>query len=840
MAKGMMMYEKFKIMDNLLKTMNTHISAEVSLISSMTTASNIIRGMSTVPSNNGITRKDRISFTDSRKFIDSLSTMQSTLINIRDLLNNTVVSDSEENNRDRVENKLNNNNTSNPLNIFSTSTGSKFDKFIDLGTKIFGVVGGYKFLSYLTSLPDKGISSTYGIQKELGLSIEDSYNAKSVINNMFKDTNLNAANEYARVGTIAKVTGMDDINRISLKYTKAIAEGVEAMSLDTSELADTLYTIEKRGTFTSAQLENVVDMMYKYSKASGEITPEELQKVLKESLDGLIYGKNMTNEQYNKQLKETTSVSSSMLHQGFSADFVAQGSKILNDLMLKGVTSQYYSSLSQLEGTSGEDIMKELNSDNPNYAGALQKLFKGMSDTAKKYGDTTTAEDVRRMNELGFSYNNQTRRLLQKYDPNIKDALDIEAAKQGSIADKAKEGMNKPVVETILNDISNKLQPISDAFAKKGIGASEIGYATGAASTIYTGSKILPSIFGKIKNLFNGSKGASYTTEEVAKALGTTTEDITKTIGKNTSYTAEGLAKSLGTSTDDITSIMGESSAKTAGTIEEGLSKSAGTIVDSMEKGGTELSKATDSAVSVAGKAGKVLGVVGAALQIILTGMKVKDDLTKGDTKGAVKDTLGGAGEFGGAVAGASIGAGIGAGFGGIGAIPGAIIGGLIGGFGGKTVGEGVGSGLYDIFSSNPKTNSNNNNSIIPQYPVNTEFTNKTTDTSSSGIFDSIKNLFSNDDKKLTSDVKPIQTTSLNNPVDSNLILSNLNNSSNKEVIDILKGINTTLLDFMKLIENNKDKDEMNGRLKESRFSIAGDGLGLKGFSNLLGIASNP
>lgn len=177
-------------------------------------------------------------------------------------------------------------------------------------------------------------------------------------------------------------------------------------------------------------------------------------------------------------------------------------------------------------------------------------------------------------------------------------------------------------------------------------------------------------------NMLNGKvtgKSLVGGTDDVAQLLGTSSDDVIKTIGKKSAYSVDDIASGLGTSADDVIRTYGSS-------------------LDGM------VSKTTSKLL----KAGKVAGAGATAIQVASSVYESYNDFKSGDEKGGYEALGGGAGAIaggyaggsGGAVLGATIGTGI---FPGVGTFIGGFLGGLAGGVGGSMAGDFVGRGATGI-----------------------------------------------------------------------------------------------------------------------------------------------
>lgn len=175
--------------------------------------------------------------------------------------------------------------------------------------------------------------------------------------------------------------------------------------------------------------------------------------------------------------------------------------------------------------------------------------------------------------------------------------------------------------------------------------------------------------------------------DDVARALGTSADDVIATFGEQASYTIDDIARGLGSSTDDVINAY-------ASSIDDVVAAGAGSLDDVV----TGSSKLWGSLSGV----GKALGVLGTGLQIGIGGYQTYKSIEAGDYEGAAGTAGNTAGAVGGGIVGAEIGTAI---FPGVGTIAGAVIGSVGGGFAGEELGKSAyndftygttGIGIYD------------------------------------------------------------------------------------------------------------------------------------------------
>lgn len=211
-----------------------------------------------------------------------------------------------------------------------------------------------------------------------------------------------------------------------------------------------------------------------------------------------------------------------------------------------------------------------------------------------------------------------------------------------------------------------------------GVGGAGTGGAAagGAGKAAGAGSKALLS-----------GESVVGSADDVARALGTSADDVIATFGEQASYTIDDIARGLGSSTDDVINAY-------ASSIDDVIAAGAGSLDDVV----TGSSKLWGSLSGV----GKALGVIGTGLQIGIGGYQTYKNIEAGDYEGAAGTAGNTAGAVGGGIVGAEIGTVI---FPGVGTIAGAVIGSVGGGFAGEELGKSAyndftygttGIGVYD------------------------------------------------------------------------------------------------------------------------------------------------
>ena len=283
-------------------------------------------------------------------------------------------------------------------------------------------------------------------------------------------------------------------------------------------------------------------------------------------------------------------------------------------------------------------------------------------------------------------------------------------------------GITKP-----FKDWFTGLTPGQQAGATMG-GMAARGYAT------YKGGKWAANKFGDAwSKLFGKDPTKTYTADEVAKAFGTTTDDVANVFGKAKSYSADDIAKAFGTTTDDAAKFMSGLDKGVSGAasgVDDALKGAANGMDDAM-KGASGLDdalkgaagglddavKGASKAGSALGKLGKALGWIGIAMEVVSTGIDTKDAIDRDDGRTAASEIGEGIGSIGGGAGGAWAGAAIGTAiFPGVGTAIGGVLGGLLGGFGGAALGEAAGEGIWDATTEKKELSEEQKKQIIAYY----------------------------------------------------------------------------------------------------------------------------
>lgn len=174
-------------------------------------------------------------------------------------------------------------------------------------------------------------------------------------------------------------------------------------------------------------------------------------------------------------------------------------------------------------------------------------------------------------------------------------------------------------------------------------GAGSAGGGAAGASSALRGSSVVGSA------------------DDVARALGTTTDDVISTFGEQASYSVDDIARGLGTSADDVIKAYGSSI--------DDVVKAGANSIDDVACGGSKL-------FGTLSKTGKALGIFGTLWQVGTSGYEAYKGFSSGDNKEGISAIAGGAGSLGGGYAGAAIGSAIAPG---LGTLIGAVIGAIVG-----------------------------------------------------------------------------------------------------------------------------------------------------------------
>lgn len=198
-----------------------------------------------------------------------------------------------------------------------------------------------------------------------------------------------------------------------------------------------------------------------------------------------------------------------------------------------------------------------------------------------------------------------------------------------------------------------------------GVGGGGVGGTPVGSGGVGAGSKALLS-----------GETVVGSTDDVAKALGTSADDVIRTFGEQASYTIDDIAKGLGASSDDVISAY-------ASSIDDAIAAGAGSLDDVV----TGSSKFFGKLSGI----GKTLGILGTIVQAGSGGYEAYQDYKAGDYKSMTGDITGTIGSIGGGIGGAAAGTAISPGVG-------TVIGAILGSVGGDFAFGELGEAAYDDF----------------------------------------------------------------------------------------------------------------------------------------------
>lgn len=270
---------------------------------------------------------------------------------------------------------------------------------------------------------------------------------------------------------------------------------------------------------------------------------------------------------------------------------------------------------------------------------------------------------------------------IYKWSDELVDALNAGASNSDDIIRQGYQQFGKTFAENT-GESTSFIDKILKAFSKSGDDA-----ASGAASGLDDAAKAASSATSGLDDAARATSGLSGLDDAARAASG---------LGDVASSGASGI--------DDALNAAG----KAASGVDDALGaagKAAGGVDDALSAAG-KAAKGT----SLLGKAGKALGIIGTAAEVISTGVDVGTAIKDKDYREAAQETGGGIGSLAGGAGGAAGGAALGATIGSIvpglgtaiGGAIGGIIGGIGGGIGGDKLGEALGEGVYDLTTDKP------------------------------------------------------------------------------------------------------------------------------------------
>ena len=172
-----------------------------------------------------------------------------------------------------------------------------------------------------------------------------------------------------------------------------------------------------------------------------------------------------------------------------------------------------------------------------------------------------------------------------------------------------------------------------------GAGGAVAGASAGASSTNTTGAVVAGASASASASTLAGDTVVG-SADDVARALGTATDDVIASFGEQASYTIDDIAQGLGESTDDVIRAYSSS-------IDDVISSGAGAVDD--------LARGSFGLFSKLSGIGKTVGAIGTAWQIGSGANSAYNNFKSGNTKAGVGDIGGTAGSVSGGYLGAEM-----------------------------------------------------------------------------------------------------------------------------------------------------------------------------------------
>lgn len=540
----------------------------------------------------------------------------------------------------------------------------------------------------------------------------------------------------SRAGFTTKENYETDMNSILMTS--------KAWGIDASSLGDASGGMVAMGAFDSGGQKKFADLLAEsIVQAQMEGREDEQLRVLEQIAEG-IYSKStsVSGESLAGSLGIYTALANQNenLRGSRGADLVttmnnvaASGNQTM--LQLAGYGTDY-------TGLEGKQYLTQLAEENPD---EFYKLI-AKNIQAGKFGLTAdSAYTKETLHSVGFSYS-EADEILGIVNRLANGDIDLADTSRGQEAtEERNRNWNKSTISNLEQYEANKMEIVSEAgdalsTAKSGfagwwdnlspgwktvtgigatvggpllagqIGKKGLGWLGSKLEGTSVGSKI-DDILKKFGKGSGSSSSATYSTEEVAKAFGTSVDDITASFGKSSAYSIKDIAKGLGSSTDEVSDLLSSGSKvlSHADDTASGLSSAA--------KGASRLSKA-----------GKWLGAAGTALEVASTGIDVHQALKDDDKREAASELGGGVGSLaggaaggilGGLASGAATGALAGSVAPGVGNLIGLIIGGVAGVGGaliGNKLGETAGEKIYDVAGGDDYSFTDDQKAQIQEY----------------------------------------------------------------------------------------------------------------------------
>ena len=561
-----------------------------------------------------------------------------------------------------------------------------------------------------------GVGNPYGYGSEATMDFQDSYMARAGFTNkenLTSDTSSlmrvskaygidlsntgSVAGKYVQSGTFASGEQSKFANLLATSINEAGMTGRESEQLDVLEsindtLAQTLVTVSEDGQNNATALYNLL-------------------AATEDSLKGARGG------------SAIASINDAITGGGNNMDVLLGWGTTYT-----GAAGRWELEKRKAEGISNPDNLSEIFSNYERFTGQSINSAQGKLALQELLGIDPELVEVLVQNAESIktgNYSDSFISALESYNGDADVSGLIDNYNKSKVSTQEQYANAKENAQSSAGDFWNTItSPFKDWFTGltpgQQAGATMGGMAAGGYAT-YKGGKWAASKFGDAwSKLFGKDPTKTYTADEVAKAFGTTTDDVANVFGKAKSYSADDIAKAFGTTTDDAAKFMSgldKGASGAASGVDDALKGAANGLDDAM-KGASGLDdalkgaagglddavKGASKAGSALGKFGKALGWIGIAMEVVSTGIDTKEALDREDNRAAASEIGEGVGSVGGGALGAWGGAAAGAAIGsvvpGIGNVVGGIIGGIIGGigggFGGAALGEAAGEGIYD------------------------------------------------------------------------------------------------------------------------------------------------
>lgn len=694
MSKKSSLYDRVKTIDQLLHNLNNTISRENTLLSEMNNTSKLFRDLYS-EANKAFSNFQRQP--SGRNYNDELD--GETLNNIDTTLTDiyTILKANQEQDRH------------NQANVGGRGNSGNKETPTDLKSALKGFIGdlakSYLVKKLFNAIADQAgqtMKTSYTMSQIGGTSALENGEAKDVVNRVIGWSSIYDRNDaYALLPEMAAQTGYDDFEEIA-KYTKSIMVATESMNLDTGMLYDIIYSMDKRGTFTPAMLNEMIDNIYAYSSVSDNITPDELAA----DLDGLndllvgLFDQGESQEEVNRERNETLAVSAGALDQGISASAIVKAQEIMKDFEQNGTDSSYTRLLQSL-GIAPDTIQSYINAnDSSGWEQFFLSTVSQMANQSESEGNSHYHEKVIR--SLLGDMTNTEYQALRGYDP----THTVEIPEDTPSAEEGAEDYSRDLWDRFKTFTGNFFSNLSDTLSEHGIGSGTMGViGTTAAYAINKATGIGKKAVNGIKNFFG--KGSDIA-DDATNAAANSVDDVAAAAINSADDALSATANSI----DDVANAAIYSMDDVVGATSSATSTAATTALGSMDEVATgATSYLDDIATAAAGSADEVASAVGStlskvakgvqiagiAIEAITTGIDAYDAFSNDDKREGWSEIGEGIGSIGGGLGGAAAGAAIGTAIlPGIGTAVGSIIGGVAGSLGGGKVGREAAGAIAD------------------------------------------------------------------------------------------------------------------------------------------------